>query len=276
MNKSFDIKRFGKYFAYDLKSVWKEQRTFVLIWCLLPIIFYMVFMFFSALAHTPYLFTGITLNRPPLAVRAGVFTTAAIFFIMLFPSRGYGFLTEKAKGSSWILLPASRLEKFASMVLICLVVAPLVFFITYLLGDAVVCLLDGKCGSSIFSSLENIVGFSDESTPITVGGHGIWFIVNWILQASSVFLLGALIFKKAKVTRTILALFVISMVLFAILAIFFSHADIPGIGIRLTDWAERHAEHMDFWFNFWTNVELAIVVIGCGIWSWFKVKNLQH
>ena len=276
MNKSFDIKRFGKYFAYDLKSLWKEQRTFLLIWCLLPVIFYMVYMFFSLLAHAPYLFSGITVNRPPMAIRGGIFTTAAIFFIMLFPSRGYGFLTEKAKGSSWLMLPASRLEKFVSMVLICLVVVPLVFFCTYLLSDALVCLLDGKCGGSLLSSWSIVKDITGSDSRVWLGGNGIWFIVSWVLQVSSVFLLGALIFKKAKVTRTILALFAISMVLFALGAIFLSHADLPGLGLRFTDWAERHADHMDFWFNFWTNVELAIVVIGCGIWSWFKVRNLQH
>ena len=41
-------------------------------------------------------------------------------------------------------------------------------------------------------------------------------------------------------------------------------------------WAENHLSNIDFWFNFWSNLSLVVVVGGLGLWSWFKVKNLQH
>ena len=43
MNNTFNIKRFGRYFAYDLKSRWNDQRVFLAVFALLPIIFYLVF-----------------------------------------------------------------------------------------------------------------------------------------------------------------------------------------------------------------------------------------
>ena len=213
-----------------------------------------------------------------MALRAGLFVSAAILFIMVFPSKAYGFITEKAMGSSWLMLPASRFEKFLSMMLTCLVVVPLVFFCTYLLSDALICLLDGKCGGSILSSWSKVIDINGSTEEIRLGANGTWFIVSWVLQTSSIFLLGALLFKKSKVLKTILALFVIAMVLFAVTvaAINIFNIDLPDLGLRFSQWARNHADHMDYWFNFWSNLELAVIVIGCGIWSWFRVKNIQH
>ena len=53
------------------------------------------------------------------------------------------------RNGQWIELPASRLEKYLSMMLVCLVIAPLAFFCIYLLGDAIICLIDKQCGISI-------------------------------------------------------------------------------------------------------------------------------
>ena len=277
MDNKFSRNRFGKYFAYDLKSIWREQRVFLLVWCLLPIFFYMVYMFFSAFGHGFFsILNGISINRPPLAVRVSVFSLASVLFLVLFPSRTYGFVTEKAKGSAWLMLPASRLEKFLSMVLICLVVAPIVYFCVYLLSDALVCLLDRQCGSSILAAWNDFFTTRLTDEHVWLGGNGLWALVSSCLQITSVFLLGALIFKKMKVTKTVLALFVVSMVLFAIFATFMSHADISSFGERIANWMAGHAENIDLWINFLGNLELAIIVIGCGVWSWFRVKNLQH
>jgi hypothetical protein len=278
MNKTFDIKRFGKYFAYDIKSIWKENSIFLLVWCLLPVFIYLVYMFFSFVGGGLQTFISGELSRPPIALRGGLFATAAILFIMVFPSKAFGFITEKAKGSSWLMLPASRFEKYLSMMLISLVLVPLAFFLTYLLSDALVCLVDGKCGGSIFSSWSIINNIDPSEEDIKLGGNGLWFIVSWVLQTSSIFLLGALLFKKSKVLKTILSLFVISMLLSIIMVTVVKvfHIDFPDMGIRFVEWAKKHADNMDYWFNFWANVELAFIVIGCGLWSWFRVKKIQH
>ncbi len=122
--------------------------------------------------------------------------------------------------------------------------------------------------------------FSGKSEIINVdskiAGHGVWFVVSGALQISSVFLLGALIFKKSKVTKTILTLFIISLVFSILTTIVMANTNLDAFGERIKEWIINHAENVDFWFNFWNNVWLALVVIGCGIWSWFRVKNVQH
>ncbi|MBQ8061442.1 MAG: hypothetical protein IJ205_05835 [Bacteroidales bacterium] len=279
MNNTFNFERFGKYLAYDLKSVWKEQRVFLVTYALIPIIIYILTMFFALVGHGFSMdFSDFSHSGAGLAARISAFSLASVIFLIFFPSRTYGFITDKAKGSAWIQLPASRLEKFASMMLICLVIIPVAFFCAYLLCDAFVCLVDKGCGSSILSSWSSadLASYEDGDKSFKVAGNGLWFLANGVLQIVSVFLLGALIFKKNKVAKTILTIFVISLALSAVMGLILSTIDFDSFGERVQAWAFNHSDNMDFWFNFWGNVELAVVVIGLGIWSWFRVKNVQH
>ena len=282
MRDTFDISRFGKYLGYDLKSRWAEHRTFLLTFVLIPFIYYIAHGFLTGMSNTVSSgFTEFHIGHPGTALRVSVFVISAVLFLILYPSRAYGFITEKAKGSQWIQLPASRLEKFLSMMLVCLVIVPLAFFCIYLLGDTIICFLDKQCGTSILSGwfggqsevFDAEVPGPDKSLFV---GRGIWFVVSGALQISSVFLLGALIFKKAKVTKTILSLFIISMALSIIMTLVMANINLTAFGERMRDWLYNHAENIDFWFNFWSNVWLALVVIGCGVWSWFRVKKVQH
>ena len=284
MSNVFNAGRFGKYFAYDIPSRWKDQRAFILTSALLPVIFYLVFMFFSMLGTgLRNIAEGTPVTRPELGIRIGILFITSLLFLMLYPSRAYGFITEKARGSAWIELPASRLEKFISMMLVCLILVPVFFFAVYLLGDALVCLVDNQCGSSIFGAwlgndAREMVRFggSADSGEVILGGNGFWMIASGVLQLTSVFLLGALIFKKMKVTKTVLSLFILSMVLSLIMVTVLKSVDTNALGDRMQAWMFNHADNFDLWINFWSNIELAIVVIGCGIWSWFRVKNVQH
>jgi len=277
MSNTFNISRFRKYLGFDLKSRWKDQRLFLITFAILPIIFHLIFLFFAALGYDGInaLFSGAPISRPPLGLRAGVFALATGIFLMVFPSRTYGFLTDKAQGSEWIELPASRIEKFTSMMLTCLVVIPAAFICVYLLSDALVCLIDGKAGTSLFGAWWDLdLGLSEGM--VQFGAKGLWFLVASVLQTVSVFLLGALLFKKGKISKTILALFVISMTISAITASAASMINMETLAETLEKWAQNHLSNIDFWFNFWSNLSLVVVVGGLGLWSWFKVKNLQH
>ena len=115
-----------------------------------------------------------------------------------------------------------------------------------------------------------------DGAPFKLGAKGLWFLINWTLQTVSVFLLGALIFKKGKIAKTILTLFLISMVSSMITAAIASSIDPDSMMTFIETWAENHLDKLDLWFNLITNASLVLVVGGLGLWSWFKVKNLQH
>ena len=275
MNNTFNISRFGKYFAYDLKRQWKNIGMLMLIFALFPIIFYMIYMFFAALCDGGLLkiFSGIEIDGPAMWTRFGVFAAMTCIFVMLFPSRAYGEITDKAKGSEWLMLPASRLEKFVSMILITLVVIPIVYILIYFLSDAFVCLLDKSCGDSLMSfRINKEIGTSD----FTIPANGFWILAANIVEYASIFLLGGLIFKKWKVVGTALALFVLGMVFSGLFSAFITNADLEWWGNWFNDWTIRHADSIDLWMNAFINFWILLIVAICCTWSWFRLKRLQH
>lgn len=153
MNNNFNFGRFGKYFVYDLKRQWKNIGMLVLTFALSPVIFYMLYMFFAALfdGGLMKLFSGMSIEGPSIWVRFGMAAVMISIFVMLFPSRAYGEITNKAKGSEWLMLPASRLEKYMSMMLVTLLVIPIMYIVVYLLSDGLVCLFDKSCGGTLMS-----------------------------------------------------------------------------------------------------------------------------
>lgn len=275
MNNNFNFGRFGKYFVYDLKRQWKNIGMLVLTFALSPVIFYMLYMFFAALfdGGLMKLFSGMRIDGPSIWVRFGMAAVMITIFVMLFPSRAYGEITDKAKGSEWLMLPASRLEKFTSMMLISLVVIPLVYVVVYFLSDAFVCLLDKSCGDSLMSfRINKEIGSSDFVIP----ANGLWILASTIVGNAIVFLLGGLIFKKWKVVGTVLVLFALQMVFSGLLSVFITNADLDWWGNWFTDWKIRHADSIDIWLNAFINFWRLLILAICGTWSWFRIKRLQH
>lgn len=275
MDNTFKISRFGKYFVYDLKRQWKNIGMLMLIFSLFPIIFYMIYMFFAAMfdGGLMKIFIGLEIDGPAGGTRFGVFAVMSTIFVMLFPSRAYGEITNKAKGSEWLMLPASRLEKFTSMMLISLIVIPLVYVVVYFLSDAFVCLLDKSCGDSLMSfRINKEIGSSDFVIP----ANGLWILASTIVGNAIVFLLGGLIFKKWKVVGTVLVLFALQMVFSGLLSAFITNADLEWWGNWLNDWTIRHADYLDLWLNAFINLWLLLILAICGTWSWFRIKRLQH
>lgn len=275
MDNTFKISRFGKYFVYDLKRQWKNIGMLMLIFSLFPIIFYMIYMFFAAMfdGGLMKIFIGLEIDGPAGGTRFGVFAVMSTIFVMLFPSRAYGEITNKEKGSEWLMLPASRLEKFTSMMLISLVVIPLVYVVVYFLSDAFVCLLDKSCGDSLMSfRINKEIGSSDFAIP----ANGFWILASSIVENAIVFLLGGLIFKKWKVVGTVLVLFALQMVFSGLLSVFITNADLDWWGNWFADWTIRHADSIDIWLNAFINFWLLLILAICGTWSWFRIKRLQH
>lgn len=275
MDNTFNFSRFGKYFVYDLKRQWKNIGLLMLIFALFPIIFYMIYMFFAALFDGGLLriFSGLEIEGPTGWARFGVFAMMTVIFVMIYPSRSYGEITDKAKGSEWLMLPASRLEKFVSMILITLVVIPIIYIAVYLLSDAFVCLIDKSCGDSLMSfRINKEIGTSD----FTIPANGFWILATKVVEYASIFLLGGLIFKKWKVVGTVLVLFALGMVFSGLLSIFITNADLEWWGNWFNDWTIRHADNFDLWINAFINFWILLILTICGTWSWFRIKRMQH
>lgn len=275
MNNNFNFGRFGKYLVHDLRCQWRNLGMMMLICALFPFIFYVLYMVFAIVfgGDVVGVFTeGVEVDGPSLPARVAVFGVVAAVFTMVFPSRAYGEITDKAKGREWLMLPASRLEKFISMMIVSIAVIPIVFFAAYLTSDALVCLFDGSCGKSILS-FRYYDTFGSSQFEISINGFLI--MVSAIVEWVSIFLLGGLIFKKWKVVGTFLVNSAVGMLFIIMLGIFIPNS-VDWFESWFESWMIRNACYLDIWLNGFINLWLFLVVAVFGTLSWFRIKRLQH
>ena len=275
MKDSFNFNRFGKYFLYDLNARWCDLGIFFLVFALFPFIFYLIYMVLGTLGTNSLgaIFAGDRIDGPALIVRFITFAIVTGLFVILFPARAYGFITEKKAGSDYLMLPASRAEKFTSMMLISLVVIPVAFVAIYFISDWLLCLLDKTCGNSMLLTNLNELG---SHADVLMVGNGIPLLLATMAESIVIFLLGSLIFKKWKVGYTIIALFAINMVLSIIMGMVFGNLNPENIAQFMEKHMMKLADHLELYINLWIDAALILLVGGCGIWSWFRLKKQQH
>ena len=206
MNNVFDFSRFGQYFLYDMRRAKNNYLVSLLVMGLMPIAIFIIFQFFS-------LITGNGVTELPDEVKICA-VCIAIFAVMLGAgTKIYGAITEKRAGSDYLMLPASTLEKWLSMVLVICLVLPVVLLVLLLASDGVMSLLFPNAYGNRILDMDfargMIDGFSGEEG-FYFNFPGIMFL-NWC-ENLLIFTLGAVCFKKAKVAKTLLCLIAFSMV----------------------------------------------------------------
>ena len=271
MNKIFSIKRFGRYFTFDLKNAVNNFGLLLLIMCCLPVILLIGSVLLSIIF-------GGGVSIPSLPERISLFSIALLIMMIASPVKLYGGLTDKKYGSSWLLIPASRVEKFISMLLICLIVVPVAYLIVYLGVDGILSLLIKDYSPAIIGSdaMKTFMSFHiPEDIPFEmVGGSSLYFFGS-MAATILVFLLGGLCFKKGKVGKTILALFIIMMVVwiitFIIIVKFPEHFESLMERADVMD-PERIASSISIW-SWILNI---LFFGGLGTAIYFRLKTLKH
>ena len=230
-NDIFNFRRFGKYFASDIKGCTVNFGLSLLtISLLLPVALYMITTAFNLILNSAW-------EGPSAGLRIFIFAVAVFCIVVTMPVKCYGKITEKQYGSFWITLPASRLEKFISMFLMTCLIVPLAGVVLYLGVDALICSLDHSCGSGLavgavnllkdFGNLKEVtINLVDEGLEIydaelakeVIGQiSSPWLYIDEIFEITLPFLLGALYFKSGKTVKTFLAMFAVSMAVSSIL-----------------------------------------------------------
>ena len=271
MNKIFSLKRFGRYFTFDLKNAVNNFGLSLLIMCCLPV------MLLIGRVLLSIIFGGGE-SIPSLPERISLFSIALLIMMITSPMKLYGGLTEKKYGSSWLLIPASRLEKFISMLLICLIVVPVAYLIVYLGVDGILSLLIKDYSPAIIGSdaMKTFMSFHiPEDIPFEmVGGSSLYFFGS-MAATILVFLLGGLCFKKGKVGKTILALFIIMMVVGIITFIIFVKS--PEHFESLMERADiMDPERIASSISIWSWILNILFFGGLGTAIYFRLKTLKH
>ena len=288
MKDIFDFKRFGKYFVSDFKGcVANYGLSLITISMLLYLICYVVTVSFGLIMNEGWEGLG-------LGVRATLFVIAMITLVITMPVKCYGKITDKQAGSFFLTLPVSRLEKFISMLLMTIVVAPVIGTALYLGLDALVCLFDKTCGNNLVSEIQdlatiimnlpkeaameaslgelpdNIAKFIKEITCP-------WLYVDDRIGTCLIFLLGAVFFKKGKTVKTFMACIALgiaaSIIATPIMAPWtnelFDMMDNGNFDEIFNFGIFRHAALIDTINDTLMNIALLTCI-------WFRIKTLKH
>ena len=277
MNKIFDTNRFGRYLAYDLHNLRANYGLSMLLLSFLPVVLYLITVLFNVVTHGLFgSWQGWV--SPPFEMRIVVFFTALFILTVSMPIRQYGALTDKQYGSDWLMIPASRTEKFISMLLVTLVIVPLVFLVLYNLTDWILSVCDPTYGQALVRVNLNESMFGD-GQEVTLGAGGLWLLWSGIAAGLLIFLLGGLCFKRKKAAKTFLCLFALSFVLTGILSViayFYANSgNIEGL-VNSVDPEKFQHLNWNFRINFALWTRLVVILGGLGAAIWFRLKTLKH
>lgn len=194
MNEIFNFKRFGQMLAVDFNRVFSSYGLSLLILCFAEAIIFLIVFAVGQII-------GETVNMD-LALRMTIYSICMIVLMLTMPQKCYGFITDKSKGSAYLSLPASSLEKCISMILLTTFLL-VIFVLGFLSVDALLC----HCLPNSFTDLDT------NQIRVTVGvKHNVADIFT-ISTGIPVYLLGSLWFKRGKAGKTLLCMMAIILIL---------------------------------------------------------------
>ncbi|MCD8313074.1 MAG: hypothetical protein LUC24_02840 [Bacteroidales bacterium] len=254
MNEIFNFRRFGKCLASDLVRGASKYGITLLILSFLEVL---VFLFMHILMLI-FNRNGNGLEIADAVVNVNAFPVDMVFFIAVtilvlgMPTSLYGHVTNRHAGADYLMVPASSLEKFLSMIIVCAIIFPAVFLGIFLGTDALLGVID-----SHYNSLWNGFLLRDLNVPI-------WLMILSLFSSVVTYLLGAIWFRRHKIIYTLLILLAIGIVAGIAIAELAINTDIFD---GLTD-----VNINSFKVN-WTGFAWAAIAL---VLCYFRIRKIQH
>ena len=273
MSNVFNIKRAANYFVHDLRAAKNNYLLQMVIFGCMPAIVFVFSQLFSML------FNGQGAHLDDGSVQIVTFIISIVCVIITFPVKQYGSLTEKRYGSDWLMLPASTFEKWLSMILVTCVALPAVFAVLFLGSDALLATIFPKLYPSAILSKDFLdfltgleAGLTDDLN-IKIKATDISYI-NWCENILA-FTLGAVIFKKAKFPKTMLAMMGVGIfvTMITMLCIGGTRMDGEELMNRFGDLSPQEIARK---LNFFASALYTIVFVLLGGGLYLRLKTLKH
>jgi len=270
-NEVFQGSRFWAYFKYDFTQMWRNHVKAAIGIGFAGLIAYFVVVLFN-------LTFGDGWQGPGIAGRFVVFGVAAAA-LELYYTRIYGYLTDKRKGSAWLMLPASSFEKWLSMLIMAAIVLPVLFLCASFLVDSVLCMLDPSLGDSMLSvigggwqslmdAMTNVN--TDYTLTLNIAPLG-WAMVMSLIGNLLYFLLCGICFKRNKILGAFVIAFGFSM-LSSIVVSFFNFGFMNNLDVDDMMVAQANINHF---FN-WINAMSILFVVICAGGIFWRIKTIKH
>jgi len=275
MNNVFDIKRFWNYFCWDVRNAYNNFGLSLLICGLLPAMMFIVWLIGSYVFGNVDTFGNAEIFRDTTKI---MMIIGAFFVVILaFPVKQYGGLTDKKAGSTWLMLPASTLEKFISMLLVTCVVVPVCLIVMLFAVDGLLGFIPAY-GNRMFvnipAAIQNVMNEINSNSEVTLSMNIPYIVYLNYCRNILVFTLGAIFFDKSKVAKTILALLLLGFVISTIggLSIFHSvYNENPKAFLDSFD-VDKLPTYINIFFNLVNIVIFALLDLGI----YFRLKTLKH
>lgn len=201
MNSTFNINRFWHLFKKEGFENFKRFATSIYVLWVIPISIVIV----NKILRPGYI--TISDNRLMTIL---FFTSLLIVFT---PSRLYANYNNNKTGIYRALLPASNLEKFLSMLSYCIIITPLFYFAGAIIIDSILTIIPGTGYKSFLFSTPINLNYSQLFESRMDLSITILLITSSIMQIG-IFLFFNMVFKKHKFSKTLLLIFVITLLLF--------------------------------------------------------------
>lgn len=277
MKETFDFSRFWKYFLYDNRQMWRHNSRNLLIISGLGLLTYVVWILCGVIFKQTWM-------GPSMAVRLTVFVCSWLGLIF-FQTKSYGYLTDKAAGSAWLMLPASRTEKFVSMLLITLVEMPVFLVLVFGGIDALVTALDPTVQGWVFGNLSQISAamqsVSEGGLDLGMGTAGLGFNIYVQFCANMLFcLLCGICFKRNKLFHALAIMMGAGFLSSLAFTGIFASMDMDGaISVYADKLAGGDKASLENAMNIFLNAGLVlnwVLAIGMGAGIYHRIKTLKH
>ena len=284
MNNTFDWTRFCKVVRKDFNNIWRNAGTSLLIITLLPILAWLLWWALSGVEEIPAI-------APE--VRWCFIAGSVLLAAMVSPSRMYRTANLQKEGIYFAMLPASKLEKYLSMLIFTIVVCPLLCFLGGMVLDYFLTLLPfGPYNKWLWQTdylADALDGYRalvagkfpdvNQDTMLLVQVFTPWKVVLYALLCHlsyvALFLFTNTIFKKHKVLQTLLWTWLISFVLNLVLT------PVMGAMMLSGNWLQEFLESADpvrsLNIAYWAATAWSIVLTTVFFW-WanYRLKHMKY
>ena len=286
-NDIFNLRRFGKYLASDARSCAANYGLSMAVISFMGLLTYLIYGSIMLALDGAW-------ESADEGFRSFAFFLCICVMVINMPVKCYGKITDRKDGSSWLMIPVSTFEKCLSMVIITMIAIPAITMGIYLLTDLIICKIDPACGTTLLEMVKdlfNLLGNFKVSAEMEMSDFPAisdfvkqlsspWLYIDDFFQVSLTFLLGAIVFKSGKTSKTILAVLISGILVSTAAAPIMSHmftsftSDLQmetpeNLNNLFSTGLFRHAALIDT-----INDTLVNMALLAGIY--FRVKTLKH
>lgn len=241
MSNIFSFERFVKVLKYDLVMRVPAIGVFFLVLLIMP--------------HALHLMMDFG-NNFSSGLRLDMYSVMCVFVIFFAPFKIYTAFRGKQELGSYIMLPASSLEKYVSMVLVSLILVPGTFILCTCLLDVILCLL-------FSGQYDSVVAV--EYKMLLRGAGGVF-----VLTSAAV--LGNTLFKKGAPAKTLLCILILVFLWLAGIAEYMVDTFLEASNVDAD--AEVLQIRGEMIVNISTIVYFAVAILFY-ILTWWRVRKIQ-